>query len=67
VHLHAPPLALGVVGLGDVDGNQPLRVSGKDARLLQVVRVGQELERQTVFGVLDAVAHRQPQVEQAVN
>ncbi len=43
-HGRAPPLALGVVGLGERHGDQPLVMPGQHAGRVRVVGIGQDVE-----------------------
>ena len=69
VHLNSPRLALGIVGLGDVDGDHPVQVPGRDGDCPRRagVGVGKEVERQTALRVLGLVRHGEPEAEQAID
>ena len=64
-----PPLALGVVGLGHIDGDHPVGVPGQDGgRVRRVgVGIGEELERQAPLRVLGLARQGEVQAEQTID
>ena len=72
---HLPPhaLAFGIVGLGQVDGDEAVVVAGHHRLGRRAVgrravwrRSGQKIERQPVLGILQLGLQRQPKLEQRV-
>ena len=67
---HLPPhaLALGIVGLGEVDGDEAVVVAGHHRLGRRAVRrqLRQEVERQPVLRILQLGLQRQPELEQRV-
>lgn len=66
MHLHADSLALGIVGFHQVDGNQPVVMSGDDTWRFRIRRIGEEVESQTLLGILVAVFMWQVEAQQTV-
>ena len=67
---HLPPhaLAFGIVGLGQIDGDEAVVVAGHHRLGRRAVgrRRGQKIERQPVLGILQLGLQRQPKLEQRV-
>ncbi len=68
-HVLAGPLALGVVGLGDVDCDEPLRMARNDLGRLPECRpgIGQKVEGEPGLRILPLTDQRQPQAEEPVD
>ena len=62
-HRRPPPLALGVVGLGDVDGDDAVGVPGQH-RPAARLGIREKLERQPSLRIVDPVRHRQTELDQ---
>lgn len=59
MHLYTNALTLGIVGFHQIDRDQPIVMSGDDARCCRVWRIGEEIESQALLGILVAVFMRQ--------
>jgi hypothetical protein len=68
-HFAAMTFPLGVVGLGDVDGDQPQSMARNDLRafLEHRARAGEEVEGEPFFGVLELARQRQAEAQQPVD
>ena len=62
-HRRPPPLTLGIVGLGDVDGDDAVGVAGQH-RPAAPVGIREKLERQPSLRIVDPVGHRQAELDQ---
>ena len=69
VHPQSPRLALGIVGLGHVDGDDSVQVSGRggDRPRRAGVEVGKEVERQTALRVPGLARQGELGAEQAID
>ena len=66
-HGFAGALALGVVGLGEVDRDQPVGMAGDDLRGLLPARLGEEVEGEPGLLILELADHGQAEPEQAID
>jgi hypothetical protein len=67
-HLAAALFALGIVGFGDIDGDQAVVVAGQHLgdRAVGIGHIGQEIEGQSEFRVFRPALQRQAQAEHGV-
>ncbi len=64
VQVEPPPLSLHVIGLGHIEGDHAVRVSGEDRRGIGVFGIGQKLIGQSVLRVVNLVLDRATELKQ---